>query len=66
MTPEMTLRRKWLTVDEVVTYTGRSRTEVYAALQCEELPGSQRAKRGRWRVHTDDVDTWMRGGRVAS
>lgn len=58
---ELALRRKWLTVEEAHAHTGCGRTEIYAALQSGELPGSQRSKRGRWRVHLDDLDKWMRG-----
>lgn len=60
--PAVTIERAWLTVDEVEQYTGVSKTEVYIALQTAELPGSQRAKGGKWRIHRDDLDAWMRRG----
>jgi excisionase family DNA binding protein len=56
------LRKVWLTTDEVRQTTGISRTTVYEALQTGELRGYQRAKHKAWRVHTDDVDMWIRGG----
>jgi excisionase family DNA binding protein len=60
------IQRVWLTVDEARALSGVSRTELYIALQTNELPGTQRAKRGKWRIHRSDLDVWMRQGRVAS
>lgn len=57
---ESVLRRVWLTADEATQVTGVSRTEIYAALQSKELVGYQRTKNGKWRIHVDDSDRWMR------
>jgi len=58
------LARKWLSVEEAAFVTGVSSTELYEALRSHELPGSQRRKNTKWRIHVDDLDTWMRGNRT--
>jgi len=55
------IRREWLTVAEAEAMTGIGRKELYEALQAGELPGNQRVRNGKWRVHVDDVRNWMRG-----
>jgi excisionase family DNA binding protein len=55
----------WLSTLEAVQYTGCSRTEVYEALQTGELVGSQKGKRGKWRIHVTDLDRWMRRNQAA-
>lgn len=56
--------RVWLNVEEAAARTGVSRTELLNALQTGELRGTQRVPRGRWRLHVDDLDHWMRGGKA--
>ncbi len=56
------ITRQWLTVDEVRQMSGEGRTRVYEALQTGELVGTQRSARGKWRIHVDAVDAWMRHG----
>lgn len=56
------ITRQWLTVDEVRQMSGEGRTRVYQALQEGELVGRQRTPRGKWRVHVEEVDRWMRRG----
>lgn len=51
----------WMTVPEVAAYARSSRSDILAALACEELRGHQRVAGGRWRIHRDDVDAWLRG-----
>lgn len=51
----------WMTVLEVANYARSSRSEVLAALNDGTLHGSQLRKNGRWRIHRDDVDAWLRG-----
>ncbi len=60
------IARRWLTVDEVRQMSGEGRTRVYEALQTGELVGSQRTPRGKWRIHVDAVESWMRGEKIAS
>lgn len=50
----------WMTVQEVATYARSSKTEVMTALRDQSLRGYQNTERGRWRVHRDDVDAWLR------
>lgn len=50
----------WLTVPEVAAYARSSKTEVLGALNDQSLRGYQNVKGGRWRVHRDDVDAWLR------
>lgn len=51
----------WLTVAEACQYSRVGRTDLLAALNSEELRGSQIKRNGRWRVHRDDLDAWLRG-----
>ncbi|NKW17040.1 helix-turn-helix domain-containing protein [Rhodococcus hoagii] len=52
----------WMTVREVAEYARCCADVVYAALQREELRGTQRVvPRGRWTVHREDVDRWLAG-----
>jgi hypothetical protein len=34
---------------------------VWKALESGELHGHQRKRRGRWQIHPDAVDAWIRG-----
>lgn len=51
----------WLTVPEAAKRARRNRHTILDALACEELRGHRRGDRGRWRVHVDDLDAWVRG-----
>lgn len=51
----------WMTVPEVQAYARSGRREVLEALNDGSLRGHQRKTGGRWRVHRDDVDSWLRG-----
>lgn len=51
----------WFTVHETVQYARSSRTEVHAALRSGELRGYQTTANGKYRIHRDDVDAWVRG-----
>ncbi|KJF21923.1 DNA-binding protein [Rhodococcus sp. AD45-ID] len=56
------LETPWMTVKEVAAYSRRSGDAVYIALQSGELKASQsKAPKGRWNIHRDDVDAWLRG-----
>ena len=54
------LQRVWLSVSEAEQVTGISRKELYEALQSGDLPGTQRVRNGKWRVHVDSLNSWMR------
>lgn len=51
----------WLLVPEVAERARCGKSEVFAALTDGRLRGYQRSKGGRWRVHVEDVDAWLRG-----
>ncbi|WP_103348974.1 helix-turn-helix domain-containing protein [Amycolatopsis sp. CA-128772] len=51
----------WLTADQAAVRAGRHVVRVRGALAAGELHGHQRTKKGRWRVHVDAVDAWVRG-----
>lgn len=54
-------RSPWMSVPSVADYTGHHRSTVRVALESGELHGHQRRYRGRWNLHIDAVDAWMRG-----
>ena len=51
----------WMTVAQVVAYSITGERDVLAALADGSLRGYQRTAGGRWRIHRDDVDAWLRG-----
>lgn len=51
----------WMTVREVQAYSRQGRREVLDALGDGSLRGHQRKPGGKWTVHRDDVDAWLRG-----
>lgn len=61
MNTQVAVDTPWMTVPEVAAYARSSRTEVLEALTDESLRGSQVKPGGKWRVHRDDVDAWLRG-----
>jgi excisionase family DNA binding protein len=54
----------WLTVAEARTYTGKGRRSILEALADETLRGHRSGERGRWHIHVNDLDAWMRGERA--
>ena len=52
---------EWQTPQKVSESAGRHITTVWLALESGELHGHQRARRGRWSIHPDAVDAWIRG-----
>lgn len=53
----------WLSPKQVMTRTGFSRTEVYAALRDGSLPSAQSGPGGRYRIRLEDADEWVRNRR---
>lgn len=51
----------WLTAPEAAARGRAGLSEVLRALAAEELRGYQRTKGGKWRIHVDDLDAWVRG-----
>ena len=60
----MTAPSPWMTVREAATYTRRSQRTILTALGDDSLRGHRPGERGRWRVHVDDLDAWVRGERA--
>lgn len=53
----------WMTVPEAAQYARRGHSAVYDACRTGQLKATQSvAPRGKWQIHRDDVDTWLRGG----
>jgi excisionase family DNA binding protein len=51
----------WLTALEATHYARRHINTINRALRSGELRGNQTARRGRWLIHRDDLDAWIRG-----
>lgn len=53
--------RIWHSTATAASYADCHPETVLAALRAGELRGSQRKPNGRWRIHRDDLDRWLRG-----
>lgn len=53
--------RIWHDTKSAAEYTGYSVDTISDALRDGTLRGSQRKVNGRWRIHRDDLDVWLRG-----
>ena len=53
---------EWLKVQEAAWLARDSCNTIRHALESGELRGYQRKKGGRWRIHRNDLDAWMKGG----
>lgn len=51
----------WMTVDEAAAYARIDRDGLSRVLRSGELVGHRRGERGRWRIHRDELDAWIRG-----
>lgn len=51
----------WLITAEAAQYARCSEDEIRDALASGELHGTQRRPGGRWRIHRDWLDAWLRG-----
>lgn len=51
----------WLDVRAAAVYSRKSRNTILSALQAGELRGSQTKTGGKWSIHRDAVDAWLRG-----
>lgn len=56
----------WLTPAQAAPYSRRSRTQVLTALRSGELVGYQTKPNGKWTIHRDDLDSWIRGEKAAA
>ena len=58
--------RIWHDTKSAGVYAGVSTDTILDALQSGECRGYQRVSPGgKWRIHRDDLDAWMRGERAA-
>lgn len=55
----------WLLVPEVMRYARVGNRDVLGALGDGSLRGHQVKAGGKWRIHRDDVDAWLRGEQPA-
>ncbi|EFQ84688.1 DNA binding domain, excisionase family [Aeromicrobium marinum DSM 15272] len=53
--------RTWFSTAQAAQHSGWSSKTVLRALRDGTLAGSQRMAGGRWRIHRDDLDAWLRG-----
>jgi excisionase family DNA binding protein len=51
----------WLTVGEAAERARTGASELHRALAADELRGYQRKTGGKWRIHVEDLDAWVRG-----
>lgn len=51
----------WLTLAESAAYSKRGKNTVWQALAAGELRGNQTGRNGKWLVHRDDLDAWIKG-----
>lgn len=52
---------EWLTPKQVADRLGRHPDSVRRALEAGQLHGHQPKRRGRWQIHPDAIDAWIRG-----
>ena len=62
----MAIDSPWMTFKEACEYARVGQQSMYRALRTHELKATQGAVRpgtvrGRWRIHRDDLDAWIRG-----
>ena len=55
--------RLWHNTAQAADHAGCHRDTVLKAVEAGELHGSQRKKNGRWRIHVDCLDAWIKGQR---
>lgn len=53
--------RIWLTTAQAAEHSGHHADTIRKALEADELHGSQRTVKGRWRVHHLCLDAWVAG-----
>jgi len=56
----------WMTFAEACAYSKIGEKSLYRALRVGDLPAVQGLSKpntqgGRWRIHRDDLDSWLRG-----
>lgn len=51
----------WRTPQEAADYARKSRDTVLDACRAQELRAYQSGRNGRWTIHVEDLDAWVRG-----
>lgn len=51
----------WMNVAAAAARAERHPNTIRLALEYGDLHGHQRRHRGRWQIHTDALDAWVRG-----
>lgn len=51
----------WFTKDEAAERARVSADTIGDALRSGDLRGYQSGRGGRWRIHRDDIDAWIKG-----
>lgn len=52
----------WLTIDEAKEYARLGKNQIYTACRTRRLKARQTvAPQGKWLIHRDDLDAWLRG-----
>lgn len=51
----------WMTIIEAAKYARSNTKTVGDALRDGSLRGYQTGRGGKWRIHRDDVNAWLRG-----
>lgn len=59
--PERPANSPWFTQEEAAAHARSNYDTVGDALRSGELRGYQAGKGGKWRIHRDDIDAWIRG-----
>ena len=52
--------RAWMSTEQAAEYAGMHPETVRRACETGDLTAYQMRRGGRWRIHPDDVDTWIR------
>jgi excisionase family DNA binding protein len=56
----------WLSIGEAAAYAHRSPDTISAACREGSLRGNQPKPKGKWLIHRDDLDAWIRGERAVA
>lgn len=51
----------WLGVAQAARYAHKHPDTIGAALRAGTLRGHQATRKGKWLIHRDDLDAWIRG-----
>lgn len=58
--------RHWFSTAQAAEYAGVSTKTIRRALEAGRLKGGQDVPGGKWHIHRDDLDAWLRGESAAA